>query len=102
MTVGEQLGSGGAHRVLRGDDGKGLGDPVGLSVHSDLAFFHSFQKGRLGPGGGAVQLVGQEQIAQNGAGLIGHGAGLFVVDGVAGDIGGQHIRRKLDPSVLQP
>ena len=69
-------------------------------VHRDLSFLHGLQKGRLGAGGGAVQLVGEEQIAQHRAGLIAHFPG-GVRHGVARHVGGQNVRGKLHAAAAQ-
>ncbi len=74
----------GAHRILGGNDGKGLGDGMGLTVHGDLPLLHGLQEGGLGAGGGPVQLVRQEQVTQHRPRLIGHGPGLLIVNGVSG------------------
>ncbi len=72
LAVGEQLGARRAGGVLGGDDRKGLwqgmAPPSTVTCPSSMAS----QKGGLSAGGGAVQLVGEEQIAQHRAGLIAH------------------------------
>ena len=86
LAVWQELGSGGSNRVLGGDDCEGLRNGMGLAVYGDLPLLHGLQKGGLGPGGGPVQLIRQEEIAQHGPGLVGHGAGLFVVNRIAGHV----------------
>ena len=100
LAVRQQLGAGGAHRVLGGDDDKGLRQGMGHPVHRDLPFLHGFQQGRLGPGGGPVQLVRQKQIGDHRAALVAQGASLGVGDAVARDVRGQHVRGKLHPAVF--
>ena len=55
----------------------------------------------MGPAGGPVELVRQEQVAEDGPVLIFHGAGGFVVHGEAHDVRGQHVRGELDPVVFE-
>ncbi len=86
LRVRQKLGAGGAGGVLGGDDDKGLGDGVRHAVHGNLALLHGLKQGGLGTRGGAVELVGQKQVAQNGAVLVLHLTGLLVVDAVAGDV----------------
>ena len=100
LAVRQGLGAGGAGGVLGGNDDKWLGNGMADAVHRYLAFFHGLQQGGLGPGSGPVQLVRQEQITQHRTGLIDHAACGLVQNGVAGHIGGQHVRGKLDPVAL--
>ena len=100
LAVGEQLSARRAGRVLGGDDRKGLWQGVAHPVHRDLSFLHGLQKGRLGAGSGAVQLVGEEQIAQHRTGLIAHSPG-GVRHGIARHVGGQNVRGKLHAAAAQ-
>ena len=101
LGIRQELGAGGAGGVLGGDQGEGAGQRMGHAVHGDLSLLHGLQQGRLGPGGGPVQLVRQEEVAEDGALLVDHPAGLLLIDGVAGDVRGQHVGVELDPSVIQ-
>ena len=71
------------------------------AVDRDLPFLHGFEQRGLCARGRAVQLVCQKQIAENCARLIDQFAGLLLIDGIAGDIGRQNVRRKLHPAVIQ-
>ena len=66
-----------------------------VAVDRDLAFIHRFEQGGLGLGGGAVDLVGQQEVAEDGAWLEFESLGVGVVDGDAEDIAGQHIAGEL-------
>ena len=68
LGLGEGEGSGGGGVVLGGDDEEGLGESVGLSVDCDLAFVHRFEERGLGAGGGSVDLIGEEEVGEDGAG----------------------------------
>ena len=80
---------------MGGDDEEGLGHRVGEAVHGDLALLHGLQQGGLGAGGGPVEFIGQEEVAQHRAGLVVHLPGLFVVERVAYHIGRHHIGGEL-------
>ena len=101
LGLGQQLGTGGAHRVLGGDDHKGIGQRVGDAVHRDLTLLHDLQQRRLGLTGGAVDLVGQQQVGHHRAGLVGERAGIPAVQGKAHDVRGQYVGGELDTAVLQ-
>ena len=90
-----------AHRVLGGDDDEGLGSLAGDPVDGDAAFLHHLQQGRLGLGGGAVDLVGQKEVADRRAGLVLKIAQLLVVDGEAGDVRRHDVGGKLHAVVVQ-
>ena len=79
---------------------KGLGQRVAYAVHRDLTLFHGLQQCGLGAGGGAVQLIGQKQVAQHCAGLINHAGPFGVGHGIAGHITGQYIGGELNAAVL--
>ena len=97
----QDLGAGRAHRVLGGDDDEGLGGLAGDPVYGDAALLHHLQQGRLGLGGGAVDLVGQKEIADRRAGLVLKIAQLLVVDGEAGDVRRHDVGGKLHAVVVQ-
>ena len=81
---------------MGGDDQKGRGELTRHAVHGDLALLHALQKAGLGPGGGAVDLVGQKDIAEHRAGPENELAGLLIVVVQARHIRGQQVRRELD------
>ena len=69
---------------------------MGCAVHRHLPFFHRFQQGRLGLGGGAVDLVGQDHLGHHRAGAELKLPVALVVDGDAGDVAGQQVGGELD------
>ena len=101
LGIRQHLGAFGAGGVLRGDDDEGLGHRIGVVVDRDLALLHRLQQGGLGAAVGPVQLVRQEEVAEHSALLIAHLAAVFIVDGKARDVRGQHVRRKLDTVIVQ-
>ena len=82
--------------VLRGQNHEGHVERVGVAVDGDLALFHRFQQGGLGLGGGAVDLVDEDDLGVDGAGAKLELARALVEDGDAGDVAGQHVGRELD------
>ena len=101
LGVRQLLGAGRAHGILSGNDQKRVRDPVGNTVHRDLTLLHGFQKGGLCAAGGAVQLVGQKEIAEHCAGLVLHFPRGFAEDGKAGDVRGHDVGGELHPAELE-
>ena len=97
-----QLGFGERVRALVLDGVLGRGDQervgqwAGGAVDGDLAFLHRFQQRRLGLGRGAVDLVGEQEVGEDRAGLEGELGGAGVVDEGAGDIAGHQVGGELD------
>jgi hypothetical protein len=75
---------------------------IGFCVagNGDLSLLHRFEQRRLHLRGGTVDLVGEHQIAENGAGLEFKAAVLFPIDVRAGHVGGKQIGRELHPAKL--
>ena len=72
-----------------------------MVVDGDDAFFHGLQQRRLRSAGGSVELISEEEIAEDGALLIIHLTGFLVIDREARDVRGQNVRRKLDTVIIQ-
>ena len=90
------VGAGEVERVLGGDDKEGVGQFVRVAVDGDPAFFHALEQSGLGSRRGAVQFVRDQDAGEDGSGAKGEGAGLWVVELTAEDVGGQHVRSALD------
>ena len=89
-----------AQRILRSDDQMGLWQGIGLS--STVTFLlPSPQQRRLGLAGGPVDLVRQQEVAEQCARLK-HKFFRAFHRRKTGQIRGQHIRRKLHPAAAQP
>ena len=102
LRVRQQLRTSGTRRVLRGKDDKRLRDRMADAVNGDLPLLHGLEQRRLRAGRRPVELIREEQIAEHCAGLIDELAALLLIDGIAGDIGRQHVRRKLHAPVIEP
>jgi hypothetical protein len=74
--------------VLRGDHEERLGQDVRIPVDGDDRLGHALQKAGLRARGRAVDLVRQDDVAENGAGHEIDLGSLLVVDAHAGDVEG--------------
>ena len=70
---------------------------VGLAPHRDLALAHCLQQRGLDLGRGAVHLVGEQQVMEDGAAVEAEAAVVGAVDLGAGEVRGQQVRGELDP-----
>src|SRR5262249_31180494 len=82
--------------VLGGKDGEHAGERIAGAVHGDLPFLHGFEQGGLGLGGGAVDLVAEDELGEDGAGPELEGLLVRVEDVGADDVGGHQVRGELD------
>ena len=82
--------------ILRGQHHEGLRQRVGVGVHGDLGLVHGLQQRRLRFRRGAVDLVGQDDIGENRAGLELKLLLDLVEDADAHHVAGQHVRSELD------
>ena len=84
-------------RVLGGDDEERVGHRVGRAVDRRLALLHALEQGGLGLGRRPVDLVGEDDLAEDRPGPELELLGLLVVDRQPGHVRGQQVRRELDP-----
>ena len=70
---------------------KGCGRECVLAVDGDLRFVHGFEQGGLRLRRGAVDLVGQQDVGEDGAGLEFELLLDGIVDADADDVAGQHV-----------
>jgi len=85
-------------RVLRGEHHERGFQPVGRAVHRDVPLLHAFQQGGLGFRRGPVDLVPDDEVGEDGAGLEFEVAAFLVVGTDPRDVAGQQIGRELDPA----
>jgi hypothetical protein len=95
LRLGQRVGALGLDRVLGGQDQERPRDRVGLAAEGDLALLHDLQERRLDLGRRAVDLVGQQQIAEHRAQLRLEGAGVRTPDPRAHEVGGHEVGREL-------
>ena len=96
LRFGQRIGAVVLHRVLRGDHHERARQRMRPAVDGDLAFVHGFEQRGLRLGGGAIDLVGQQKIAEDGAGLELEGFGMDIVDGDAQNVAGEHVAGELE------
>ena len=70
---------------------------MGMAIDGDLRFVHGFQQGGLRFRGGAIDFVGQQEIAEDRARLELEDLGLDVVDGYPDHVTRQHVTGELQP-----
>ena len=58
------IGSVGFHRILRSDHHKRLFQLIGDAIDADLVLLHDLQQGGLRLGGGTIDLICQQNIAE--------------------------------------
>ena len=105
LRLGQGIGALLLHGVLRGQHEKGRGEMVEMAARGDAVLLHRLQQGGLRLGRGAVDLVRQHDIGENGAlhilkaapaGLVG-----LLEDLRAGNVGGHQIGSKLDAAEIE-
>ena len=69
LGLGQRVGTGLLDGVLGRDDHEGLGGGAAHAVDRHLGLFHDLQKRGLGLGRGTVDLVGQDDLREDGAGV---------------------------------
>ena len=87
-------------RVLRRQHQERLRQRQRRPLDRDLEFLHRFQQGGLRLGRGAVDLVGEQHLAEDRSLAQDELVGLAVEDVGAGDVARQQVRRELDALVL--
>ena len=92
-------------RVLGGKDVERLLERVGASLDGDPMLLHGLEQRRLRLRRRAVDLVGEDDVAENRTGCEHHlaaaGAGVLLDDVGAGDVGRHQVGRELDARELQ-
>ncbi len=95
LGFGEGVDAFGLDGVLGGDDQERPGQGEGLAGQGDLPFGHDLQQGGLDLGGGAVDLVGEDEVDEDGAEFDVELFGGGVVDAGADDVGGDEVGGEL-------
>ena len=101
LGVGQREGAGQVQRVLRGHHEERLRQRMSLAVYGDLALGHRLQQRALRLRRGAVDLVGQQQAAEDRAGVEAELAGLALVHADPDDVRGQQVAGELHALELQ-
>ena len=98
LGFGQGIGPLHLQGVLGGEDEEGDGQAAGDAGHGGLLLLHGLQQGALGLGRGAVDLVGQDDVGEDRAGLEAElPPALAVGEDVGADhVGGHQVRGELD------
>ncbi len=84
------------HGVFGGDDKKHFREIAAFAFHAHLAFAHRFEQGGLRARGGAVDLVGQQDVGENRAFMEMKLLVALVENRHAENVRGQQVGGKLD------
>src|SRR5207302_8670784 len=84
-------------RILRGQYQERLFEFESLVTDRDLFLLHCLEQRALHLGGRTIDFVGEDEIGENGTLPGGEGARLRIVNLGADYVGGQHVRRELQP-----
>ena len=99
LGLGEGIGPLHLERVLGREDEERRVERVALAGDRDLVLLHRLEQARLRLGGRPVDLVGEDEVREDRAGLEAEDAlaALLDEDVRAGDVGRHQVRRELDP-----
>ncbi len=97
LGLGERMGPVILEGVLGRDHHEGSGERVGLVIQRDLRLVHRLQQAGLGLGAGPVDLIGQDDVGEQGARLELEGPRLGAPDADPEDVGGEQVAGELDP-----
>ena len=97
LGFGEGVGAVGLDRVLGGQDQERGRDGPGLFADGDLVFLHDLEQGGLDFGGGAVDLIGEQEVAEHRAEFGFEAALVGSPDPGPDQIGGDQVGGELDP-----
>ena len=95
LRLGKRVGSLELDRVLGRDDQERRLEPEGLPFHRDLGLLHRLQQRGLGLGRCPVDLVGQQEVREDGARAEFEARLALIEQKAPGDVGGQEIGRAL-------
>ena len=87
--------------ILGGDHEKRLSQPAGFTVGGYLTLAHRFQQGALGFWGRPVDLVCQQDLRKNGAGVEHECAGFALENRYTENVSRQHVAGALNPAKIQ-
>ena len=96
LRLGERIDALRLDGVLRGHDQERPRHRKGATSDGDLSLRHRLQQGRLDPGGGAVDLVDEDDVGQDRPRLDVEGLGRGPEDPGPDDVGRDQVRCELD------
>jgi hypothetical protein len=102
LRLGELVGALGLDRVLRGEHEERLRDAERLAADRHLVLLHDLEQRGLDLGRRAVDLVGEQEVAEDRAELDVEAPGVRTVDARADEVGGHEVGRELDAAEVPP
>ena len=100
LRLGQRVGAFVLDRVLRRHDEERLRERVRLAGDRHLALLHDLEQRALHLGGRAVDLVGEQEVAEHRAELGVEAARVGAVDARADEVGRHQVRRELHAAEL--
>ena len=97
LGFGQEIGTVGLDRVLGGQHQEWLGNGERLLADGHLVLLHDLEQRRLDLGGGAVDLVGEQEVGEDRPELGLELAGAASKDARANQVGRDQVGRELDP-----
>jgi hypothetical protein len=97
LRLGQRVGALGLDRVLRRQHEERQRHVVRVVADRDLALLHHLEQRRLHLGGRAVDLVGEQEVAEHRAELGVEAAGVLPVDARADEVRRHEVGRELEP-----
>ena len=101
LGFGEFEGSRLLDGVLRRDDEEGCWEGEGFAAEGHFSLLHRFEKSSLDLGRCAVDLIGEEEVGENGAAVGAEFACLAIEDLGSEDVGGEEVDGELDATEVE-
>ena len=103
LRFGKRIGAFELDRILRRQHEERIGQRPRLAERRHAPFLHRLEQRRLGLGRGAVDLVGQQQVGEDRAGVEHEllAAVALLEDVAAGDVGREQVGRELDAAEVE-
>ena len=103
LRFGQRIRAFELDRVLRREHEERIGQRPRLAERRDAPFLHRLEQRRLRLGRGAVDLVGEQEVGEDRAGVKHEllAAVALLEDVAAGDVGGQQVGRELDAAEVE-
>ena len=101
LRLGQRVGALGLDRVLGGHHEERARNLAALRADRDLALLHHLEQRRLHLGRRAVDLVGEQEVAEDGAELRVERPGVGAVDAGADEVARHEVRGELDAPELR-
>ena len=88
--------------ILRGHDEKGAGEGMRDAVDCDMHFLHGLEQRALGFWRGAIDLIDQDDLGKEGAGMEDKPLIIAVENGIADDVRRKQVAGELNAAEIEP